>query len=121
MAKAKTSISGMRIAPGVIEVELSGRKDLMQGQKVLIYKPTNKSIVGTTGKIIGQKEKVLGVGEVSVIGDKVVVKARGSNTRKLSYVRNGSVKALTRAYKVKKTKFSSPKLGNRVFIKPVEE
>lgn len=52
---------------------------------------------------------------------KVVVKARGSNTRKLSYVRNGSVKALTRAYKVKNSKFSSPKLDNRVFIKPVEE
>ncbi len=121
MAKVKKSISGRRIAPGVIEVELSERKDLMQGQKVLIYKPTSKSIVGTTGKIIGQKEKVLGVGEVSIIGDRVVVKAPGANSRKLSYVRNGTAKALTRAYKVKSQKLSSPKLDRRVYIKPVEE
>jgi len=121
MAKVKRSISGRRIAPGVIEVELSDKKDLIQGQKVLIYKPTSKSIIGTTGKIIGQKEKVLGVGEVSVIGDKVVVKAHGSKARKLSYVRSGSAKALTKAYKVKSQKLSSPKLDTRVYIKPVEE
>lgn len=123
MAKTKKSISGRRIAPGVIEVELSGRKDLMQGQKVLIYKPTSKTIIGSTGKIIGQKEKVLGIGEVVVADDKVVIKTHRTGRNKLLGVSKGVVKTLNGSSWVKSRKLSSPKfkVDTNVYIKPVEE
>lgn len=123
MAKTKKSIPGRKIAPGVIKVDLSGRKDLIQGQKVLIYKPTSKAIIGTTGRIIGQKEKILGIGEVVAVGDKVVVKAPRTGNRNLLGVRNGAVKVSNRSNWVKSRKLGSLKfkVDPNVYIKPVEE
>lgn len=122
MAKTKKNISGKRIAPGVFEVDSSRKKDLIQGQKVLIYKPTSKAIVGLTGRVIGHKERVIGVGEVDVVGDKVVVKTYRTGSRKLLGVKNGIVNA-SKSHRVRSQTLSSSKLklNTGVYIKAVEE
>lgn len=123
MAKTKKSILGKRVAPGIFEVEISGKKDLIQGQKVLIYKPTSKTIVSSTGRIIGQKEKILGTGKVRIVDDKILVQTSRMRKHKILDIRNGLVKTSNGSYKFKSPKVVSPSfvIDKHVHIKPVEE
>lgn len=121
MAKIRKSISGNRIAPGVIEIELTGRKLLQQGQKVLIYKPTDKSIVSSSGRIIGKKERIFGVGEVDVDGEKLIVKTSRTGVRKPSSFRRAEVLKILPVTGGRRFTSSRLKMDTRVCIKPIEE
>ena len=124
MFRAKKIISGKRIAPGIVEVDISGKSRLFQGQKVLVYKPTDKDIIGHSGKVIGKKERILGIGEVVISGDKVVVKTPQSLihpqlSRKPIRISKASIGS--RKMPSKKMKLSSVMTDSNVYIKPVEE
>ena len=123
MLKNKKAISGRKIAPGIIEVDFPRKSKLIQGQKVLIYQPTSKAIVSASGRIIGQKEKIMGIGKVSFIGDKVVVKESRSRMHKSLSVKSNIPKSLNKSYKITGQKSHSPKaeVYASVFIKPIEE
>ena len=123
MAKENEKISGKKISPGIIMVDLSKRKELIQGQKVLIYKPIDASIVSPSGKIIGKKERVLGTGNVAIMGNKVVVKTSHTVRRNLASNKEGKVKSYNKVLKVsnQKLNYSRLKMDTNVFIKPIEE
>lgn len=123
MIRTKKAIVGKKTAPGIIEVESKGKKELVKGQRVLIYKPTGKAIVGSSGRTIGQKERVLGIGEVAVIDDKVVIKTPQVVSCKRIRSPKGAVKALNKSYRLKSCNLRSHKLkmDTQVYIKPVEE
>lgn len=80
MARNKHSISVKKIANGKYEVIDSVTSKLIPGQRVLVYKPTDRNIVAASGKILGKKEQVLGAGEVKVVGNKLVVEIPQSKT-----------------------------------------
>ena len=116
MRKVKKQISGKRIAPGVIKVNAEKTDSLFPGQKVLLYKPTTKSIIGSSGRIIGKKELVLGVGEVVKVGDSTIVKL---SQRSVFHTKN----AIFKRSQIKQHNRVFRTIGNNndVLIKPVEE
>lgn len=59
--------------PKTIKAIVSGGKELIPGQKVLIYTPTNSDIVSSTGKVIGKKENIIGTGIVRFEDDQLVI------------------------------------------------
>jgi hypothetical protein len=74
MVRDKNYISGKKISGGKYEVVDGVASKLIPGQRVLVYKSTGRNVVAASGKILGQKEQVIGAGEVSSDGDKLVVK-----------------------------------------------
>lgn len=75
MTKVKNTISGRLVSPRIIRVVDSSGSRLIPGQKVLIYKTTDKNIIGSSGKKIGKKEQVLGSGKVKVAGSQILVES----------------------------------------------
>lgn len=81
MAKSarKKGSSKRQIANGsnhnTVNVVVSGGGGLIPGQKVILYKPTDRKIVDSSGKIIGKKEHVIGIGKVFLENDTIVVKS----------------------------------------------
>lgn len=124
MARIKESISGKVISPKTIEVMDAKRSKLIPGQKVLIYQTTGHNIVSASGKVIGKKEKVLGSGEVKIVGDKLVVEspkiASVAPTYKISGTMPGRLKSKSGsvARGMRNRKAAS---GRTVLIKPIDE
>lgn len=122
MIKRKVLIKGKYITPNTIEIKADATQQLIPGQKVLIYRPTDKSIVGAKGKIIGKKERVLGSGNIEYQGGKLLVRVPQKSTYILrkTYGRNlgSSKRALVFKYK---RPVQTEKRINEVYIKPIEE
>lgn len=124
MARNKHSISGKKIAVGKYEVVDGVTSRLIPGQRVLVYKPTDRNIVAASGKILGKKERVLGAGEVKVVGDKLVVEIPQS---KIAYrrpqVKSAVLKAAKQSFKmVTPIEKGQRRLNDeKVLIKAIEE
>lgn len=73
MARTK-EIKGQYAGKGRIQIVDHNGVRLPDGQKVLVYKPTDKEIVGyLSGRTLGKKEKVLGAGTIKTIDGKAYV------------------------------------------------
>ena len=73
MARIK-DIKGKYTTSGKIQITDYGSGRLSDGQKVLLYKPTDKEIISSfTGRKLGRKEKVIDTGIVKTIDGKVYV------------------------------------------------
>lgn len=123
MARNKHSISGKRIAAGKYEVIDGVTSKLIPGQRVLVYKPTERNIVAASGKILGKKEQVLGAGEIKVVGNKLVVEIPQSQVSYRPYVRSSVQKVAKQSFKTKKSiKKGQLRLSDgKVLIKAIEE
>ena len=124
MARIKESISGKVISPQKIEISDSERSKLIPGQKVLIYKTTGHNIVSASGKIIGEKEKVLGSGKERIDGDKLIVeRAKTTSTTPTFYA-----KEIVSGRNISKSKAANQSVHAKKFIsdcnvliKPIDE
>ncbi len=126
MAKIKDEISGMIVSPRIIEIENNKKNKLLPGQKVLIYKNTGKNIVGASGRILGKKERVLGIGEVKLSGCKVIVESEAFKiATPITFKTKGAVieaaKKTMITPKIKKNRLKRYTYDKNVFIKPIEE
>lgn len=123
MARNKHSISGKRIAAGKYEVIDGVTSKLIPGQRVLVYKPTERNIVAASGKILGKKEQVLGAGEIKVVGDKLVVEIPQSQVAYRPHVRSSVLKVAKQSFKTKKNieKGQLRLSDGKVLIKAIEE
>ena len=59
---------GIKLSPSTIKVTDSKRPSLLEGQQVVVFKPTDIAIATDTGRKIGNKERILGVGRVVIDG-----------------------------------------------------
>lgn len=123
MVKNKHSISGKRIATGKYEVIDGVSSKLIPGQRVLVYKPTERNIVTASGKILGKKEQVLGAGEIKAVGDKLVVEIPKSQVDYRTSARSSGLKAVKQSFKTKKSigKGQLRLSDVKVLIKAIEE
>lgn len=121
MAK-KQNIIGRVVSPNRVNISNPRQVKLAQGQKVLIYKETDHSIVSTSGHILGKKERVLGVGRVHAVGGRLFV-TRGSD---LNYTGLEKESIMThaivqRSKKLKKRSRRVKTSSEIVRIKPIDE
>lgn len=123
MARNKHSISGKKIAAGKYEVVDGVTSKLIPGQRVLVYKPTDRNIVAASGKILGKKERVLGAGEVKVVGNKLVVEIPQSKIAYRPQVKSSMLKVAKQSFKmVKPIDRGQLRLSDgKVLIKAIEE
>lgn len=120
---AKNSIiMGRYIAPGTIKVTKDDGQHLVEGQRVLVYRPTDRKIVScSTGRVIGKKEKVLGSGVVNIKEGRPIIititaqKSRVSETPKW-YLTTRVAKPI-----VSGKKFIKAKTNLDLLIKPIVE
>ena len=123
MTRNKHSISGKKIAAGKYEVVDGVSSKLIPGQRVLVYKLTNRNIVAASGKILGKKEQVLGAGEVKVVDQKLVVVIPQSKIAHRPQVKNSVLKVAKQNFKtVKPIEKEQLRLSDgKVLIKAIEE
>ena len=123
MARNKHSISGRKIAAGKYEVVDGATSKLIPGQRVLVYQPTDLSIVSASGKILGKKEQVLGAGEVKIVGNKLVVEVPQSKIAYRPQIKNSVLKVAQQSFKrVKPIERGQLRLSEgKVLIKAIEE
>lgn len=108
MPKMKSKILGKRIHRNKIEIVDMHKGELTPGQRVLLYQTTGKDIVAATGRVIGQKERVLGTGKVNAVGNKLIIEVP---RRKINSV-----------YKKKQPKLSSTEVAKEIHRqKPVRK
>ena len=68
-------IVGQYVSPDRIEISIPCKRNLQEGQRVLVCRPTNNTIANyATGKVIGRKEHVLGTGIIALENGGYVVK-----------------------------------------------
>ena len=123
MARNKQSISGRKIAAGKYEVVDGITSKLIPGQRVLVYKPTDRNIVAASGKILGKKEQVLGAGEVKVIGNKLVVEISQSKIAYRPQAKSSMLKVAKQSIKMARPiERGQLRLSDgKVLIKAIEE
>lgn len=114
MFHKKHVISGRVISSNQIEVKSSDHSRLIPGQKVIIYKNTGRKIMGASGKVLGEKETVLGTGKVQVDGNKTIIKSH-------SNLGGWSVKTSSGKFLKSESKQSNTSKNEIVCIKPIEE
>ena len=123
MGKKESIVSGRIVSPSIIEVK-TDRTQLISGQKVLIYRPTDRRIMSPSGKKIGMRERVLGSGKVAVEGDKVVIKV-SKNANAITPLRAKSTAQrhtkLVQKTRLNRKKSIRPFPSLEVYVKPIEE
>lgn len=123
MTRNKHSISGKKIAAGKYEVVNGITSKLIPGQRVLVYKPTDRNIIAASGKILGKKEQVLGAGEIKVVGNKLVVEIPQSKIAYRPQVKSSMLKVAKQSFKMAKLiERGQLRLSDeKVLIKAIEE
>ena len=115
------SIGGKFLSPTKVVIEKPGNTKLMPGQKVLLYKQTDKNIFTSTGKLLGKKECVLGAGVVRLVGNELFVEIplpKCSRTYKTKSTWENTIKHCVKMNaRITKHKCNA----SRVLIKPIEE
>lgn len=122
MAKKQNVIVGRVISPNRVKISNPQQVKLVHGQKVLIYKETDQSIISTSGRFLGKKEQVLGVGRVHTMGGHLII-SRGSNPN-YTGLRQERIVAHALVNSGKKLKKSSRRVKPSleiVRIKPIDE
>ena len=124
--KNKKGIRGQFVSPSRIEIFDSSPKKLSPGQKVLIYKETNKDIVSATGKVLGKRERVIGSGRVKIINEGLVVEIpqktlSNSHSFKVAKTAVSVCQTLRTVGKLRRGKNRTIKIDRSVLIKAVEE
>lgn len=114
MFRKKHTISGKVIASNKIEVKSSDHSKLIPGQKVIIYKNTGHKIMGASGRVLGDKETVLGTGRVQVDGNRTIIKSHNN-------LGGWSVKTSSGKFLPSESKQSNTSKNEVVCIKPIDE
>ena len=113
-----------------IKAIVTGGKELLPGQKVLIYTTTDSNIVSSTGRIIGKKESIIGTGIVSIQDNKLVVCSRKLNATIYPVTQNDTSASANpyRSFhgkygwrKNRLRKLSTIPNGDSILVKPIEE
>lgn len=124
-----TVISGKFTAPNLVTVLSSSGHKLVNGQTVLVCRPTQDRIIDyTTGKVMGTKERILGTGIVKKQDDNaitIVVKPTESYFADKQTI-NFAMAKRRRSMIPARIRHFSPKrfvrtIDNNVVIKPVIE
>ncbi|MEE1261861.1 hypothetical protein [Ruminococcus sp.] len=107
---------GIKLSPSTIKVTDSKRPSLLEGQQVVVFKPTDIAIATDTGRKIGNKERILGVGRVVIDGKDTLVELVDTSKKKRCAV------VKPRIAKTKKKKHIGKVYSRQnVFLKAVEE
>lgn len=122
--KYKRIITGQYVAPNQIRISTLDTERVQEGQRVLVCKPTGSNIVNySTGKVIGQKEKVIGTGIVKIKNGIVMVRTKTNGTKapRLNNLCAVGIKTKERSTKIGVIKEAGVNKVNEVIIKPIEE
>lgn len=112
--EVRMPIVGQYVSPDKIEISIPRKERIQEGQRVLVCKPTNNTIVNyATGKVIGRKEQVVGTGIIKVEGGNYVVKTDKS----FPVINLKGMKVKDRDYVVKASKNSPMIQPNEATIK----
>ena len=118
MIKAKKNIIGKIISPTKIRIINTAKSELIPGQKVLLYQTTNHNVISLTGKILGKKERVIGVGKVDSSGRQLVIEKDSQAYTLKPYINN----YIKQSRKKSMVKSFDPEGGKGIIlIKPIEE
>lgn len=83
MSDQKNTSKKLSIQPCDIVFCKKNHGPLLPGQRVLVYKPTDSDILSSSGKKMGKKEDVIGIGRVENDGQQSYVILAGSSSTKI--------------------------------------